>query len=94
MPLAAGADWKSDWKNIICVGEMMKLPKYFIETLQQASDCGINPFALKLLAESFADKPERFGNDNVILLAHAHNGQEVWFIMTKIKPEEKDFEAE
>jgi hypothetical protein len=70
----------------------LKAPAYFVETAQQASDVGINPFALTLLAESFADNPERFGDENVILLAHAHNGQEVWFIMTKKRPTLQDFD--
>lgn len=72
----------------------MKAPKYFVETMQQASDVGINPFALTLLAESFADNPERFGGENVVLLAHAHNGQEVWFIMSKTRPCAADFSTD
>jgi hypothetical protein len=72
----------------------MKRPKYFVETPQQASDVGVNPFALTLLAESFADAPDRFGGENVVFLAHAHNGQEVWFVMTKTRPKLEDFEAE
>ena len=70
----------------------MKRPKYFVENSQQAITAGINPFALTLLAESFADNPERFGDENVVLLAHAHNGQEVWFIMTKTRPKGADFD--
>ncbi len=70
----------------------MKAPSYFVETSQQASDVGINPFALTLLAESFADEPDRFGAENVVLLAHAHNGQDVWFIMTKTRPKAGDFD--
>jgi hypothetical protein len=70
----------------------MKLPRYFVETSQQASDCGINPFALTLLAESFADKPDRFGDENAVLLAQAHNGQAVWFILTKRCPRPEDFD--
>lgn len=70
----------------------MKRPKHFIVTLQQASNLGINPFALSLLAESFADKPDLFGNENVVLLARAHTGQEVWFVMTKTQPLVEDFD--
>jgi hypothetical protein len=72
----------------------MKLPKYFVETPQQAHNAGINPFALTLIAESFADAPERFGDENVVFLAHAHNGQEVWFIMSKARPRKEDFDPE
>ncbi len=71
----------------------MKAPKYFVANSQEAADVGINPFALTLLAESFADNPERFGDENVILLAHAHNGQEVWFIMSKHRPMSSDFDT-
>lgn len=71
----------------------MKLPRYFCENHQQAHACGINPFALSLLAESFADEPDKFGSENVALLAHAHNGQEVWFVLTKRRPEPADFDA-
>ncbi len=69
----------------------MREPQYFVETMQQASDVGVNPFALQLLAESFADEPARFGGENVVFLAHAHNGQEVWFVMTKQQPRRADF---
>lgn len=71
----------------------MKTPKYFVETPQQASDIGINPFTLTLLAESFADNPGRFGDENMILLAHAHNGTRVWFVMSKTQPRTDDFTA-
>jgi hypothetical protein len=70
----------------------MKAPAYFIETAQQASDVGINPFALILLAESFADDPQRFGDENLLLLAHAHNGTQVWFVMSKTRPTLQDFD--
>jgi len=71
----------------------MKLPKYFVQTAQDASDIGINPFALTLLAESFADDPNRFHGENVVLLGHAHNGVEVWFILTTTQPKESDFDG-
>jgi hypothetical protein len=72
----------------------VKAPKYFVESMQQASDVGINPFALQLLAESFADVPSRFGDDNLLLLAHSHNGQDVWFVMSKRRPVREDFDAD
>src|SRR5579863_3144638 len=71
--------------------EAMKLPKYFIGTVQQAVDLHLNGFALQLMAESFGDKPELFGDENVVLLAHAHNSQPVWFVMTKTQPQAADF---
>lgn len=70
----------------------MKTPKYFIGTMQQALDAGLNAFAFQLLAESFADHPEKFGDDNLALLFHAHNGQQVWFLMTKTAPKDEDFD--
>ena len=69
----------------------MKLPKYFLD-LQQQVDAGLNGFALQLVAESFADKADKFGDENVAFLAHAHGGKEVWFIMTKQRPSEADFD--
>ena len=75
------------------MGEEMKAPKYCVETTQQAINLGLNGFALTLMAESFADAPVKFDNENVAFLAHAHNGQEVWFIMTKTRPRLEDFEA-
>lgn len=70
----------------------MKAPKYAVLTMQDASDARINPFALTLLAERFADDADRFGDENVLLLAHAHNGTEVWFVMTKHRPTAPDFD--
>jgi hypothetical protein len=70
----------------------LKRPKYFVETKQQALDLGLNAFALELMAESFADMPEKFGDENVVFLAHAHNRQPVWFIMTKEMPKAGDFD--
>jgi hypothetical protein len=61
--------------------------------MQQASDIGINPFALQLLAESFADEPDKFGGENVAFLARAHNDQQVWFVMSKTMPTAKDFDG-
>ncbi len=71
----------------------MKAPKYCIVTLQQAIDLGLNGFALVLMAESFADAPAKFDHENVAFLAHAHNGQEVWFIMSKSRPRLEDFDG-
>jgi hypothetical protein len=70
----------------------MKIPKYFIGTMQQALDVGLNPFAFQLMAESFADNPEKFGDENLALVFRAHNGQQVWFLLTKTAPKEEDFD--
>lgn len=70
----------------------MKLPKYFVETMQQAIDLHLNAFALQLMAESFGDDPQKFGDENVVFLAHAHGGHEVWFLMTKTMPTKRDFD--
>jgi hypothetical protein len=72
----------------------MKKPKYFVDSLQGCIDLGLNAFALKLLAESFADAPEKFGGENVILVAQAHNRQPVYFIMKKTMPTAEDFAPE
>jgi hypothetical protein len=70
----------------------MKRPKYFVEGVQGAIDAHLNGFALQLMAESFADDPQKFGDENVILSAHAHNGVQVYFVMTKKLPRAEDFE--
>src|ERR1017187_2269608 len=70
----------------------MKAPKYFVETMQQAINLHMNAFALQLMAESFADALEKFGDENVVFLCHAHNHQPVWFIMSKTMPTAKDFD--
>ena len=71
---------------------MMKLP-ILLPTHQAIADAGLNPFAATLLAESFADNPATFGDDNVLLKAAAHNGQEVWILLTKTMPAVEDFAA-
>jgi hypothetical protein len=70
----------------------MKRPKYFVETMQQALDLGLNAFAMQLMAESFSDVPEKFGDENVVFLTHDHQRREVWFIMTKTMPKAEDFD--
>jgi hypothetical protein len=50
----------------------MKQPKYFVETMQQCISLGLNAFALQLMAESFADNPNKFKGENVVFLAEAH----------------------
>jgi len=70
----------------------MKAPKYFIGTMQQASDVGLNPFAFQLIAESFGDAAEKFGDENVVLRFQDHKHRDVWFVMTKTMPETKDFD--
>lgn len=71
---------------------MMKLP-ILLTAAQTQSHAGVNPFAATLLAESFADNPATFGDDNVLLGARAHNGQEVWILLTKTMPTVEDFAA-
>ena len=70
----------------------MKAPKYVVLSLQDCINIGINAFALKLLAESFADDPAKFGDDNILFRLEAHNGQDVWMLVTKTMPNLADFE--
>jgi hypothetical protein len=70
----------------------MKLPKYFIETMQDALNVGFNAFALQLLAESFSDNIEKFGDENIVVLMHDHQKRDVWMILTKKMPVKEDFE--
>jgi hypothetical protein len=60
--------------------------------MQQAIDLQLNAFAMQLIAESFADAPEKFGDENVVFLSRAHGGQQVWFVMTKTMPTKADFD--
>lgn len=72
----------------------MKAPKYAIATMQEAINAGINAFAFQLLAESFSDDPSKFGDENLLLIAHDHKGRQVFFIVTKTLPTMADFDSE
>jgi hypothetical protein len=69
----------------------MKMPKYVLLSMQDCIDVGLNAFALELIAESFADKPEKFGADNLVVRLEAHNHQEVWMVLTKTAIQPQDF---
>lgn len=69
----------------------MKQPKYFVETMQQALDIGINAFAFQLMAESIGDDPNKFGDENLILQSRTHHGVPIYFIVTKTPPRKEDF---
>jgi hypothetical protein len=73
----------------------MRLP-YVLESKQAMLNMGLNAFAIfaiDLLAESFADDPDKFGDKNLLLRALAHNGTEVWIVVTKTQPVPQDFES-
>jgi hypothetical protein len=70
----------------------MRKPKYFIQTMQDALNVGMNAFALQLLAEAFSDDFDKFGDDNVIVLMHDHKHRDVWMVMTKTMPSDADFD--
>ncbi len=72
---------------------MMKAPKYAAVTMQQQSDAGINPFAVTLMAEAHADKPERFGDETVMVTARAHNGTMVYMLISTQQPSPEQFES-
>lgn len=69
----------------------MKAPKYAAVTMQMMSDAGLNPFAARLLAESHADKPERFGDETIMLVADAHNGTPVYILLSTRRPTLEQF---
>jgi hypothetical protein len=73
---------------------MMKIPDRVFVGNQDLLNAGLNAFALELLAESFADDPARFGDSNILLRATAHNGQDVWFVLTKTQPRPEDFASD
>lgn len=71
----------------------MKKPSLAALTMQQMSDAGINPFAVQLLAESFADKPERFGDKTVMVVARAHNDTPVYILLSTEPPTKEQFDG-
>ena len=70
---------------------MMKKPRYILATMQDQSDVGINTFALQLMAEAHADRPEKFGDETLLLVGHAHNGKPVYMLISTKPPEEEQF---
>jgi len=70
---------------------MMKRPKYAAITMQQQSDAGINPFALQLMAEAHADDLGKWGDETLMVVAHAHNRTPVYILISTQKPENEQF---
>ena len=70
---------------------MMKYPKYAAITMQEQLDHGINAFAMQLMAEAHADDPDRFKDETVLLIGHAHNRTPVYMIISTQKPELEQF---
>lgn len=71
----------------------MRLPKYVAFGHRAAGDLGINPFALTLIAESFADDPQKYNGD-ALVSAQAHNGTDVFILLTKTQPVPGDFDRD
>ena len=71
----------------------MKAPKYAATTMQQIADAGLNPFAAQLLAEAHADKPDKFGDQTIMLMARAHNGTPVFMLLSTRQPTKEQFEG-
>ena len=71
----------------------MKAPKYAAVTMQKQCDAGINAWAAQLLAESHADKPERFGDETVMIVARAHDGTPVYMLLSTRRPTVDQFEG-
>jgi hypothetical protein len=69
----------------------MKAPSLGARDKQTMSDGGINPFAVELVAESFADKPEKFGDRTIMLIAHAHAGTPVYMLISTQRPDPEQF---
>lgn len=70
----------------------MKRPEIVLKSMQSQNDARLNPFAIKLLAESFADVPERFGDKTVVVTGRAHNGTVVWMLISTQQPDAVQFE--
>jgi hypothetical protein len=71
----------------------MKKPKYAAVTMQEQSDAGINPFAVTLMAEAHADDPNRWKDETIMLVAHAHNGTPVYMLISTVPPTVDQFEG-
>jgi hypothetical protein len=69
----------------------MKAPKYAALGVQEMIDAGINGFAMQLMTESHADKPEKFGDETVVLMAKAHNGTPVYMLISTQPPDPEQF---
>ena len=69
----------------------MKRPKYAALGVQEMIDAGINGFAMQLMAESHADKPDKFGDETVVLMAQAHNGTPVYMLISTQAPDPAQF---
>ncbi len=69
----------------------MKKPKYAARTSQEMSDARINPFAVTLLAESFADDPARFGDETVMVVGYTHAGTPVYMLLSTHMPAPEQF---
>lgn len=71
----------------------MKFPKYFIPSGQDQIDAGINHFGAQLLAESFADDGKPWKDETVVIVAKAHNGTEVYMVLSTERPTVQQFEG-
>jgi hypothetical protein len=69
----------------------MKAPKYGAATMQAQSDARINPFAVTLIAESFADNPSVFGDETVMVVGYSHKGAMVYMLLSTQQPESWQF---
>lgn len=69
----------------------MKLPKYAALDVQTMLGARINGFAAQLMAESHADDASKFGDETVMLMAHAHNGTPVYMLISTRRPEFEQF---
>ena len=86
-------DAPADAEREAVVQQGMKAPKYAATTMQTMADAGLNPFAAQLVAEAHADKPERFGDETVMLVARTHNGTPVFMLVSTRQPTKEQFEG-
>lgn len=75
------------------VAQGMKTPKYAASTMQRMYDAGLNPFAVHLMAEAHADKPEKFGDETVLVVGRAHNGTPVFMLVSTRHPIKEQFKG-
>lgn len=69
----------------------MKRPSLAAVTMQQQHDARINPFAVQLLAESFADDDRPWGDKTLLLHGRARNGKTVYMLISTEAPSGEQF---
>jgi hypothetical protein len=65
----------------------MKPPLYVAATKQQQHEARLNPFAVELLAESFAQHRAAFGEESICVVGWGKDRQPVYIWLSSVPPE-------